>query len=84
MAPAYCHGDLILVRSGKIANPGDDVLIIMKDNKEHGAWIDATIKKFVAMEKDKFRLRQWSPENDADLSAAQFAFMHPIVGVYRK
>lgn len=84
MAPAYCHGDLLLVRSGKIANPGDDVLIIMKDSKEHGVWIHAYIKKFVAMEKDRLRLRQWSPEGDVELSPSQFSFMHPVVGVYRK
>ena len=84
MAPAYCHGDLILVRSGKIANPGDDVLVVLRDGRDHGVWMDAIVKKFVALDKDKFRLRQWSPENEIDLSPNQFAFMHPIVGVYRK
>ncbi|CAK0767812.1 putative Repressor protein C [uncultured Gammaproteobacteria bacterium] len=84
MAPAYGHGDLILVRSGKIAGPGDDVLIIMKATGEDGNWIDAYIKKIVSIDSDKVILKQWSPVQQTELSHAQFAFMYPIVGVYRK
>ena len=84
MAPAYCHGDLILVRPGKIASPGDDVLIFMKATGDDGNWVDAKIKKLVSIEADKFKLSQWSPVRESEMNFSQFAFMNPIVGVYRK
>lgn len=81
MSPAYEHGDMLLVDPSKPVRGGDDCLFV-KSHADGG--MDALIKRLIRATADKWRVRQFNPARDFDLSRADWTEAMLVVGKYSR
>ncbi|MCW5730437.1 MAG: LexA family transcriptional regulator [Alphaproteobacteria bacterium] len=82
MSPRFEHGDLLLVHPTRPPGRKDDVLAILRGEKDGEHY--ALVKRFVGWKGDQLLLEQLNPaERLKPIQRAQIAGLHMIVGSYR-
>lgn len=80
MAPAYEHGDRILVHPSKFPRRGDDVFLV-KQIDGHAAGL---VKRLLSWNGEDWRLRQYNPPEDFTLPRHEWTQALVIVGRYNR
>jgi hypothetical protein len=79
MIPAYEQGDIALVHPSLPPRRGSDVILIRRelDGTQH-----VLIKRLTGWTDTHWRLRQYNPDHEFELSRAEWAELQTIVGKY--
>ena len=81
MEPAFEQGDMLLVHPHKPPRRGDDVMLVkIGANGEH----DAMVKRLVAMDGERVRVKQYNPPQEFDVRREELQHVYLIVGSYRR
>lgn len=81
MDPAYRHGDMVLVHPGLPALKGDDVLLIRHESDRAMAGM---VKHLVGWNDRHWRIRQFNPERDHQVSREEWQQAAVIVGKFNR
>lgn len=77
MAPAYCHGDLVLIHPNKPAQAGDDVLVVQNDSAAVLGCMTMTAPKNVV-------LTRYASDEAITIQRNEIARIQLVVGCYRR
>jgi phage repressor protein C with HTH and peptisase S24 domain len=77
MSPAINHGDQVVINPSIVARPGHDCVFI----HEGPEGMLALVKQLVRPGTDHWRVRQFTPAKDFDISRKKWARVHPIAEV---
>lgn len=77
-SPAYDQGDLVFVSPGLPVTRGADVLLVSADETR------VTVKRVVSWTDKVWRVRQFSPSRETELSRQIWPVAHMIVGKYNR
>jgi len=79
MSPAYEQGDIALVHPSLPPRRGADVILVRQepDGTRH-----VLIKRLVGWTEENWRVRQYNPAEEFELSRAEWTEVHAIVGKY--
>lgn len=78
MEPAYRQGDMILVHPNRPANPGDDVLVVVKRTGKDE--YEALIKTLASTSGEAIGLSQHNPPDEFDVPKSEIDAVYLIVG----
>lgn len=77
MHPAINHGDQVVINPSIVARPGHDCVFI----HEGPEGMLALVKQLVRPATDHWRVRQFNPAKDFDISRKKWARVHPIAEI---
>ena len=82
MWPRFRPGELLLIHPKRIASAGDEVLIVKVNGRtgEH----EAMVKELISYSGDVYRLRQYNPQREFEVPAAEVQGCYLILGLYTK
>ncbi len=81
MEPAYRHGDMVLVHPSLPPLRGDDVLLVKHQPDRD---MIAMVKNLVGWNERSWRLKQWNPAREFQVSRQEWQQAHVIVGKYNR
>jgi phage repressor protein C with HTH and peptisase S24 domain len=81
MDPAYRHGDMVFVHPALPALRGDDVLLTKQGGDRE---MVAMIKHLVGWNDRHWRLKQYNPEREFQVSRSEWQQVHVVVGKYNR
>lgn len=81
MEPAYRHGDMVFVHPALPALRGDDVLLTKQGSDRE---LVAMIKHLVGWSDRYWKLKQFNPEREFQVSKSEWPQVHVVVGKYNR
>lgn len=81
MEPAYRHGDMVFVHPALPALRGDDVLLTKQGGDRE---LVAMIKHLVGWSDRDWKLKQFNPEREFQVSKSEWPQVHVVVGKYNR
>lgn len=81
MEPAYRHGDMVFVHPALPALRGDDVLLTKQGGDRE---LVAMIKHLVGWSDRDWKLKQFNPEREFQVSKTEWPQVHVVVGKYNR
>jgi phage repressor protein C with HTH and peptisase S24 domain len=81
MEPAYRHGDMVFVHPALPALRGDDVLLTKQGSDRE---LVAMIKHLVGWSDRDWKLKQFNPEREFQVSKSEWPQVHVVVGKYNR
>lgn len=80
MSPAIEHGNLVVINPSVVATPGDDCVFI----HEGPDGMLALVKRYLRPGSEQWRVRQFNPAKDFEISRKKWSRVHPISEIRRR